>query len=339
MQFKRKLLSRYWWFIVLLLISAYFFISNINYDSRRAKEHDFSVQEISQITKIVISDGSKSVSLNLNDGNWFVNDDFVADANAIEALLRVVTRIQPGAPVPLSVNDSLVETINEQGLHVELFAKRKVIKSYKVLSTSTLNLNGVGVLRGSKTAYQLELPNYEGDIVELFITNLNYWQSNQLALPALAAINAVEVEIPEDQENSFRIDILNDDQLRLFALFYGVSASNFDTSKVEGFLTGFSKITYNEVVTDFSPQEKMAILYFEPDFIYTLYLKNGEKHQIKVFPIPVEEYLDELGRPVKFDLNRLYLSQSNDESLYIVNYLDLHKLLRNISYFNPNFKP
>jgi hypothetical protein len=338
MNFK-KTLSRYWWFIALLLTAGYFFVSNINYDSHREKEHDFSVQETFQVSKIIISDGSKSVSLDLNDGNWFVNDDFVADDDAVEALLRVIKRIQPAAPVPLSVNDSLVEIINEQGLQVELFAKRKLIRSYRVLSTFTLNLNGIGLLRGSKVAYQLELPNYEGDIVELFRADLTYWQSNQLALPALATINAVEVEIPEDQESSFRIDILNDNQLRLFALYYGVNASSFDTSKVEIFLSDLSKVTYNEMVTQFSPQEKKAILHSKPDFIYTLYLKNGEKHQIKVFPIPVDEYIDELGRTVQFDFNRLYLSQSNDEAIYIVNYLDFHKLLRNISYFNPNFKP
>ncbi len=321
----------------MLVVAAYFLIANLRSEMARQREMVFSIPSSESITRIKLSDHKFDLNLQFKEGNWIVNGDFIANPEAIDALFRVLTRVQAASPVPMAVNDSLVKEIREEGLLVEVFSKRRRLKSYKLLSTSTYNLNDVAVLRGSKVAYRLHLPNFDGDIAELFKTNPAYWQSNQFAVPSFAAIDAVEVEIPQDLENSFRIDI-EKGGLRLFALFYGVSAIQFDTVRVERYLQSLTNLSYREVVTNFSAQDKAAVLYSEPDFIITVIIKGGKKYQLKVFPIPIDEYIDEFGRPVRFDLNRLYVSQSEDNSLYIVNYIDFHPALRNLSFFNPIFK-
>lgn len=330
------LFARYWWFIALLAVAAYFLISNIGAEKAREREMVFSVQSLEDITKIVLSDNNSDLILEQLDGKWVVIGDFVANPDAVDALFRVLTRVQATSPVPMAVNDSIVREVRKEGLLVEVFSKRKRLKSYRVFSTSTFNLNAIGLLMGSKVAYKLHLPNFDGNIVELFKTNPVYWQSNQFAVPSLGAIDAVEVEIPQDLENSFRIDV-DKEAFRLFALYYGVSAKQFDTLRVERYLQSLLNLSYREVVTNLSAQEKAAVIYSEPDFIITINIKDGKKYQLKIFPIPIDEYIDELGRPVRFDLNRLYASQSEDSSIYIVNYIDVHTALRNLSFFNPIF--
>jgi hypothetical protein len=282
----------------------------------------------------VISDSNASISISWNKDSWFVNNEFIASPDAVDALLRVLMRIQATSPVPSAVNDSLSNAINTNGTHIEVYSNRRVVKNYKILNTSISGLKSVGLIKNAKVAYRLELPNFEGDITSLFKLNAAYWRTNQITLPAFSSINAIEVEIPQDQENSYRIDFLSSNNLRLFALFYGVQVEEFDSNNLQKFIDHFKLITYIEVLTDLSKEGKAAIIFSEPDFIYTIYHTSGQKLQIKVFPIPVEEYLDEFGRPVRFDLNRLYLTLSSENVVYVVSYIDFHPLLRNISHFN-----
>jgi type II secretory pathway pseudopilin PulG len=325
---------RYGWLLALLIIAGAILLQNVISQSRRAKENDFSLASLQSITQIVISDQQTSISIAWKDNAWIVNNDFVANSDAVDALLRVLTRLQATSPVPMSVSDSILNAINTTGTKIEVFSNRREVKSFKVLSTSTLGMKSVGLMKNAKVAYRIELPNFEGEIVSLFKLNPAYWQSNHISIPAFSSINAIEVEIPQDQENSFRIDFLGNNEVRLFALFYGVQVDEFDSNSLHRFLDHFKSITYNELLTNLSKEERAAIDYSEPDFIYTIYHNSGQKLQIKVFPIPVEEYLDELGRPVHFDLNRLYLTISNNNAVYVVSYIDFHPLLRNISHFN-----
>lgn len=335
MQSIKRFLARRWWFIVLLIAASSVFFSNLLKDYSENKNSVFAVDNISLIDQIEIKQKQSSISICKTDEYWIVNQDFKANPNAIDALFRVISRINASSPVPLAVNDSLVKIIQDQGLKINILTNNKTIKSYWIYNTSTLNLGSIGLISGSSQAYRLELPAYVGNLADLFRTEVTYWQSSLISIPNRSTVTAIEVEIPGHIENSYRIDINEDKDLRLYSVYEGVFVQDYDSVKLNEFVDGFWGITYKQIESNISNSQKRMVISSQPDFSYTFFINDGSRYTMKIFPIPVEEYTDDLGRTINFDLNRVYVSQSNDTNLYIVNYLDLYQIAKDISQFNP----
>ncbi len=329
----KRLLIRYWWFIVLLIFAGYFLTQNILSNNRRDKEMGFAQHDTQGISQIVISSTDASITLQkTQSGSWLVNRDTPASTDAINALFRVISRLRTAGPVPITVNDTLDKFINTRGITVELFSGRRLIKEYSIAYTTQLNQHNVGLMKGSRQGYRLELPGFDGNIVSLFKTEEEYWVGNLLSMPSLSSINAVEVEVPYDPEQSYRVDISDTGEYRVFNVYNGVEISEVNSARVKQFLDNLTSVPYTGIAS-LSSEEKAAIVYSEPDFIYNIYQKDGKIHLLKVFPIPVDEYIDELGRPVNVDLNRVYLTVSGSNQVFIANFIDLHQLLRNLLSF------
>jgi hypothetical protein len=333
----KYLFIKYWWFIVLLLVAGFYLVKNLNKGTLSSKEIDFSIAKFEKIERISFTNLSDSISLTLTDKGWMVNEKFHVRSEAINDLFIALQKIRAASPVPLSILDSLKVVLNNDGLRVKVFSGRKKLKSFTLYRTQTLGLETIGMLSQAKNAYRLELPGYQGDILDLFSINIAHWQSKQLGIPDIHNIAAVEVEIPLKPELSYRIDVTNNDTYRLFALYQGHSISQFDTTRIQNFLVKLSQITYKERVNDLPKEELAAILLMEPDFIFNIYPAEGTPLLLRVIPIPIEEHLDEFGRPVRFDLNNLYINIDGKPELYRVAYIDYHPILRDIFYFNPIF--
>ena len=333
----KRLAIRYWWFIVLLIVSGYFLASNYYSGVKAEKETDFAIANLENISKISISKNGASVTISLSDDGWLVNNEFLANNKSVESLFRVVSRLRASSPIPRAFNDSLVAKARSHGTYVQIFSNRRNAKKYHINSTETMSLGAIGVLNGATTGHKIELPNFDGSIEDLFRVDLAYWQSNSLSVPRLSEVFAVQVDIPKDPENSFRLD-MRKEGISLYSPFLGLPAKEFDRDRVNRFLEGISSMAFNDVLPTLPPEERAKILYQEPDFIFTYYLGKKEQYEVRIIPIPVEEYLDELGRTVNYDLDRMYLTQSNDKTIYIINYIEYHPILRNISHFNPIFR-
>lgn len=332
MKFKR-LLIRYWWFIILLGVAGFFLLHNIAENHQKDKEMMFSIFETQRISRVLISSGDNQVELlKVSDNNWLVNDQSPVSTEAINAFFRVISRLNTAGPVPISVNDSLIEMLRKYEVSVEFFTNNKPLKKYNLGYTNTLNQKSIGVLDKSRKAYRIELPNFNGNIIDLFRTNPEYWVGNQIPAPSIESIVAVEVETLVNPEESFRIDIFEGGHFRLFNIYKGFEVSTYNVRKVEDFITAITKIPYSSI-TNLTPEERMAVVQSDPDFIHTLYQEDGSKHQLKIYPIHIEEYIDEFGRPVNVDLNRLYVTASGSNQIFIVNYIDIHHILGNLATF------
>jgi biopolymer transport protein ExbD len=94
-----------------------------------------------------------------------------------------------------------------------------------------------------------------------------------------------------------------------------------------------SDLSYERLLNKSSAEEKAAIVLSQPEQIFTITLTNRNKIVLKTYPIPIDEYRDEFGRTVKFDLNRLYISFNNDAIIAIANYVAFDPVLKDLSSF------
>ncbi len=333
-----KFLKKYWWFLILIILAVYVFQVKTQQGTISSKFKEFSIADVNEVTKIEITNNTASVFLEKIDETWTVNNNFSAKPEAVDAFLLLLNKIQVKSPLPLAVADSLTQILKTKGVEVKVFSKSKQLRHFFVHHTTTLNLGGIGVLEDSDKAFMLEFPNYNDDIVKLFYIQPSAWAENRFSIPASKTIQAVEVEIPDEPEKSFRIDYLEDGKTRLFDLYNGKASVSFETVKLHQFTDVVKKLAMPATTDSLSQQQRAAIVYSQPSNIITFHFERNEKVKLTFFPIPVEEYLDELGRPVRFDLNRLYVTvSSNPSEMYEAKYIEIHPILKDISYFNPIF--
>lgn len=329
----KKFAIRFWWFIVLLLVSGYFLLSTVLQNRQNDKEIAFAIDNVDDVNRITIAHAHEEVVLQRSSTNgWLVNYDSPASIDAVNALLRVISRLQVDGPVPINANDSLLHLMQKQGTQIELFSNRRNLRRYTVATTDSEYLISIGHLEKAKRVYRISLPRYDGAIVDLFKTVPEYWIGNQVPTPSYESITAVQVEVPADLEQSYRIDIGDDGQYRLFHIFSGTEIDAFEESRVRHLITSLTQIPYASIVS-MSDEERAAVIYSDPDFIYTIYSTESSKFELKVYPIPVDEYIDELGRPVNVDLNRVYVIVSGSKQVFVVNYIEMHSVLQGLSSF------
>jgi len=329
-----KFIGKHWLFCLILVIAGSILAVNTIRNRRDNAETNFAINANKAVTRIAITYGEFVVNLKVNSsGHWLLNDKFRVSDDAINTFFRVASRLQNAGPVSLSINDSLVDAAQRNGKHIEFFSKRRKILSYFILDTDAQNLKTIGYKGKGKTVYKLELPNYDGSIASLINVDESYWGGSKVPAPTLLQVQAVEVDVPHEPERAFRIDVVNSNAYRVLNLYSGHEAQNVDNDRVLNFLTTLTQIPH-QGVAQLSIQQKAQLGSANPDFVFNIFTSAG-CDVLKVFPIPVEAYTDELGRTVNVDLNRVYVKTSADNQVFIVNYINLYSLLRGVSYFTP----
>lgn len=327
----RVFLRKYIWFIAIIGIAIYFVVFHFDSSTFNPSNKEFAVADTSEITSILISNDSLQINLSKTAKGWMINDYYSTRYDAVKAILNVVSHLSAGVPIPKSVNDSLSANLDANGIRVVIKEGDKELKSYTVQSTKTLNLGAFGKLSGAKMMFTLQIPGFNGDIASLFVLDADYWKSNRLFIAEINQMVQIEVEIPNNPEKSFSLS-LDKSGIHLKATYFDQEIKNFDPDVVENFIYGLSNLSFEKLLNE-SSEERAAIVLSQPEQIFTITLTNGNKLVLKTYPIPVDEYRDEFGRTVKFDLNRLYISFNNDKIIAVASYMVFDPVLKDLSSF------
>ncbi len=334
----RRLLFRYWWFFALILIALVFTIRNRHSGTIKERELTFGVDNAEVVTRIIVGKGEDQIDLVKDGAEWKLKGSELVNRQKLEALLFVISNLKVTSPVPIRHNDNLLAKAREQGIRIQLFAGRRKLKDFFIDSANEVGIELFGFQQGAGSAYRLEVLFSDIDVFSVLTTELSYWNLSQVRIPSLETIAAIEVEIPQKLELSFRIDIKkNSKQRSLFALYSGSFAKSFNKNIMEQYLSALPLIGFGHEVSNLSNEDKLAITLSEPDYIFNFFMENGKQWTFRVIPIPIEEYLDEFGRTVAFDLNKVYVYVQEKEAIFEVAYIELYPILRDINFFQPKF--
>ncbi len=325
-------IQKYLWFIALLGIAIYLYIFHFSTSTINPSSKKFAVTDTSDITSITIGNDSMLISLNRTENGWMLNNSFSTRESAVKALMNVLININAGSPLPKSVGDSLTSVVSSKGINIVIFSGKSILKEYSIHSTKTLNLGTIGMLKHSRFTFTLQMPGFKGNITSLFVLDPDYWKSNRLFIADIRQIARIDVEIPNKPEKSFSV-LLDEKGIRLKASYFDRFIEEFDTTAIENFIMGLSDLSYERLLSKSSIEERAAIILSQPEQIFTITLTNSKRLVLKTYPIPVDEYRDEFGRTVKFDLNRLFISFNNDDIIAIATYVVFDPVLKDLSSF------
>jgi len=315
--------------LVFVLIVLYGALDRI--ESRVQK--GFAVADTAAITTIVFANDTVDITLSAGEQGWMLNGTNTVNTNALCALKNVLCNLRPKAPIPTSVSDSLVETIARNGLLVTLKSENRVIREYYIYPTTKFNMGCAGLIKGSKQGYILELPGFRGDIAKLFVVDTDYWKSNRILPRGFETISRVDVEIPDAPEKSFRLSFDSRRNVTLRAIYYNQRIAGFDTAAAKRFVKRLTGLSYERVAQFAADEDRVALLMSQPTRIFTIKFNDSTSLVIKTYPIPVDEHLDEFGRTVNFDLNRLYVSLPSDSTITVATYMVFDPVMKDIADF------
>lgn len=290
-------------------IAFYYFFSPSGGNIKQEVEY-FTIADTSEISKIIISDKDKTLSLQRKKNNWKINGKFTARREAVFYALKIIKQLQLNAPVPNSDTDSILQNINSDGLNVEIYtsAKAKEFKISKLKNPSGSYFYDENI----EKPLVLYVPGMNKNISAYFSTNPIFWRDKTILNYQPTEIQSIELSYSGAPEKSFKLEYNE-----IFNLFDSENnkIEKFDVEEVKNYFSLFTTIEYKKLITE---NEALfdSITSKTPDIIISVINSDKEKNTLKLY----KKY-DKNGKP---DLNLLYGLQGEDTFFWVTYYsLDL----------------
>jgi hypothetical protein len=192
--------------ILFLLIAVTGIVFSVDTTSRKAAfdEKLFSIQDTSQVERIVISSNHFINELKKEDNDWIVNGKYRLDEGLRRVLLPVLREIRIRRSVAGSSKDHVVELLKQKGVRVDIFGQSGLISSFISGGIHEENLTYFKKTDNGQP-YVVHLPGYESYLAGLFEITENDWRDRIVMSINWQSLNEVKMAYPDDAENDFAI--------------------------------------------------------------------------------------------------------------------------------------
>jgi len=337
--------------VVLLVLSAILFL-NSDSGTFKKKDKDFAVQDTSTVTKIFLADKKNRTVLleRMQDGTWHLNNSFLARKSGVDLILETMKNLVAKYPVSKSAHNNIVAQMASSSIKVEvyqevyrinlfdwikLFKHEKLTKTYYVGGATPDNMGTFMLMEGSGIPFVIQLLGLRGYVATRYSPIEKDWRDHTIFKTKLYDIQSIEMEIPGDPENSFKV-VNNDDKIDLYQLSTNQKMPGFDTLKVLNYLTSFADLRYEAYLDEVDPNRQDSIVNSIPAHIITLVDNNGDVTAIKTFLKPNDELATDIeGNFMISDVDRLYALVNDEQDFVLIQYFVFDKVLRPLSFFRP----
>ncbi len=335
----------------LVFITALLVIFSGTNSTFKGKDADFAVSDTSNISKIFIANlDSSQILLERGADGWTLNKSYRAQQRNVEMLLTTINKIRVQGPVSKAGQDNVIRRMSAIGVKVEIyqivprislfgrlnwFPHEKRTKVYFVGDITKDNMGTYMLMEGAEKAFITYIPGFRGFVSSRYSPNEDDWRDHSVFRKRLGEIKSIEVEYNQEPEKSYRLDCIEKNNYRITHLIDNQILSSFDTLKVLNFLTSFSDIRFEALLTNNMPAIKRDSIIASP-FLHkiTLIDKNNVATVVKTFKKKkFADHLDIAEKLVPVDLDRMYALVNNDKDFVLVQYFTFDKVIRPVNYF------
>ena len=321
--------------------------------SRPTFKQDFHIEDISSVTKIFLADkeNSEVTLVRESDGRWSVDGKYTASQPMVDLLLETLNTMRirqqvnknaiPNAIKDIAAHSIKVEVyqnepfINWFGGKLKLFTKERLTTTYFVGRETQDMMASFMFRKGDDVPYIIHIPGFRGFLTPRFVTEPLKWRSHTIVDLDVWAIERIELEIPEEEQESFAIQ-REGDGFGMEMLQSHQRVNGFDTARVAQMLSSFTYLNFDEFASIVPNTFADSCVRGEPRTILRItdtaghrselrtYIKYNNPEDIKAIPDP-EMY-------EVFDLNRLY-AILNQRDTVLIQYFVFDNILQPASYF------
>jgi hypothetical protein len=321
--------------IVLTSVAGYLLYTNQS-GTIRKELRDFAVKDTASISKIFMADAfGKTVTVERQDvEKWVVNNKFEARRDAIELVLKTISRMEVKAPVSKAAFETVVKNLAGNSTKVEVYTgKNKPSKTFYVGGSTPDNFGTYMLLEGSTVPFIMHIPGFYGYLTSRFFTDEIEWKSTALYRYNPEKIEKIEVNYLEAPQESFVLENLSSGKPLLKSALLNKRYDNIDTLAVYYYVNGFRKVNVEFFATDVIKETRDSIITNCKKFTISITDTEGNVNNFKGYNKPVKAGAEDLeGNPIVFDTDRMY-GLTNDNEFVIIQYFVFDNLTPRISFF------
>jgi len=321
---KRNLIKILILFIVILLLVLILFRSRSPFGKNNTS---FASEPEKEITRIELSQGQQTLLLEKKDDDWLLNGKNETRKSGIFFIIRILKEMKIKSPVSSDLFESEVTAKGIDPVHVKVYERRKLIKSFLVYKTRSNIYGNIMKMNGRAKPFIVNVPGTETDIGSAFTLNELFWQPYTVFNLLPSEIVSVDFENFTDTVNSFLISgrnrnyLLTDRRREL---------AGWDTSLVSRYLSYFTYIPFESWALDMEQAEIENIEASLPVYRITVNSTTGKQTILTLW----ERMTDDKNSKTK-DSDRLIGKTQDRSGLFVIRYFDLDPILKKRSYFFP----
>lgn len=336
--------------VIILTAVAVVLIMQNQKSTLRSEIGDFAIDDTASITKIYMADmqGNDVLLKEEKPGYWSLNDSLTARKEGVKLLLNTMQRLAVKAPVSKSSYNTVIKRLASTSIKVEiyqivprinlfnaiqLFPHEKLTMVYYVGPSTPDNMGTFMLKEGSDTPFVVYIPGFKGYVSARYTAFVSDWRDHSIFARKPDQIKSIQIEFPQEPEESFRIDKLSDQDLKLRQLATGKDFDGFDTTRVIDFINAYRNIRFEASYEEITKKYRDSITSQPPVNIIELTDTNGNTTKVTTFRranIAQQEDLE--GNLLPYDVNRLYAWLHKEQELVIVQYFVFDPITRPLTF-------
>lgn len=286
----------------------------------------FSIDEKTEISRVVFFEGGSKLVLERNGKNWSVGGEAEARPLAVNMLLLILRDMQVKSPVGPEVFKEMISGKPEP-VKVFVYSGWMVKRSFFVYHTSANAYGNIMKMRVASRPFIMHVPGVEEDIGAYFTADPFFWKPFMVFNIMPSELSFVEVRNLRDTNSSFKI-YPKTGELN-FESAVKAPGKEPDTSRIKRYLSYFSYVPFEKPVRDLTQEEINEIVNSEPLYIITAGKKDGTMRTLKIW----EKSGKNPDGVMITDTDRAWGMIEGTDRLVIMRYFDIDPILRNAGYF------
>ena len=325
--------------------------------SRPTFKQDYHIEDVSTITKIFIADKeSHEVTLQREgDSAWVVDGTYAASQPLVDLLLETLNTMRIRQQVNKNAAPNAIKDIAAHGIKVEvyqevpfinwfggrlkLFSRERLTTTYYVGRETQDMMASFMYRKGDDAPYIIHIPGFRGFLTPRFVADPLKWRSHTIVHLNVREIERIELEIPEQEEESFAI-VRDGEGFAMEMLQSRQRVEGFDTARVAQMLSAFAYLNFDEFASIVPNTFADSCVSGTPRTILRITDTQGNQSEVKTYikynnPIDTQTMPDPEMYDV-FDLNRLYAiinHGSEEKDTVLIQYFVFDNILQPASYF------
>lgn len=210
----------------------------------------FKVADLKAINKVELSSPHDTVQLSFSGNWWVVNGVEPADRDMVDVLFATLLQAEAKRPVAEGRNDSLVQSIQQTGVVVNLFEQGELIKSF--VAGGNGKKSEAYFVNDSKQAYVMHIPGYRVYVSGVFELTESDWRDKYVFAFNWTNFKKLAVTFNHKPKDGFDVKMLDG--------YFGIDGIQTDTTRLNDFLDAVSLLTVDQYTSADSLGDKEPLM-------------------------------------------------------------------------------
>lgn len=321
---------------VLILVGgiAFFAVFNKKSTTIIGDLRDFAVTDTASIDKIFLVDreGHKSLLNRVDAGQWKINGKHIARQEAVNNLLFTIKALEVKSPVGKNLYNNTMKLMASKSVKVEIYQKGTLVKTYYVGHPTMDNLGTFMYIEKSTVPYIMHIPGFNGFLSTRYLTKENDWRERYIFHFDPRTIIGIEIMNSTKADRSFTIKRNVDSTYVLSYMGLAGKQVPYDIVRMRKYLDVFSNTNFERIDDRLGKVQADSILKSPPFAVVKVTDDRNYTKMIKMYRKPVtassrNQFDEQTGKPLMFDMDRFYSRIEGSEEWYICQYFHFDRVM------------